>query len=217
MTIVGDSIDIDFEARRAVRRQPQLPARRDPSGVLLRRPLPDGARPSGLGRRVRPGDGSRAEGCPSTPALRSRRSGEHGDVEPDHRRRLRRLLAGDPGTGAGSGDDEQRRLRKRPVHVLRDDRRRPGCVPAGRRTVEVHVAMSNTLNTPPRRSSSRTRSGWSGTSSVRGRVAWDVTAAVTASSASSGSSSRCRLPARNDGDCSSRSSGGADGLAVGRS
>ena len=36
----------------------------------------------------------------------------------------------------------------RAVHVLRDDRRRPGRVPGADGPSAVHVAMSNTLNTP---------------------------------------------------------------------
>jgi hypothetical protein len=60
--------------------------------VLLRRALSRGARPVGVGRRVRPGHGARPEGCPSTPSLARRGcGGEHGDVEPDHGCRLRRL------------------------------------------------------------------------------------------------------------------------------
>ena len=47
------------------------------------------------------------------------------------------------------GHDEQPHARQRALHLLRDDRRRPGRVPRRRRAVSgVHVAMSNTLNTP---------------------------------------------------------------------
>ena len=78
----------------AVRRQPQLPARRDPLGLLLRRSLPDRTRPSGVGRRVRARHRPCARGLPRQRALtRSGRRREHGDVEPDHGRRLRRVLA----------------------------------------------------------------------------------------------------------------------------
>ena len=37
------------------------------------------------------------------------------------------------GAGAGTGDDEQRHARQRPLHVLRDDRRRSGRLPGCRR------------------------------------------------------------------------------------
>ena len=192
VTIAGDTIDIDFDGNRAaVRRQPQLPARRDALGVLLRRPLPDRSRPPRLGRRVRPGDGARARRLARQRALAgSRRGREHGDVEPHHRRRLRRLRAGDPRARAGPGHDEQHRARERPLHVLRDDRRRSGRVPGRgravgrpRRDVE-HVqharrgaralvpAPRRALRAPPRLG--------------RQRVA---TAAATASCASCGSSS----------------------------
>ena len=51
--------------------------------------------------------------------------------------------------GAGPGHDEQRHLRQRPLHLLRDDRRRAGRVRRTRTGPRgVHVAMSNTLNTP---------------------------------------------------------------------
>ena len=50
---------------------------------------------------------------------------------------------------ARPGDDEQRHLRHARVHLLRDARRRPGRRrPAGPGPSAVHVAMSNTLNTP---------------------------------------------------------------------
>ena len=51
-----------------------------------------------------------------------------GNVEtrPHHRRRAPRARRGAPRAGAGPGDDEQRRARRRRLDVLRDDRRRPG-------------------------------------------------------------------------------------------
>ena len=52
------------------RGQPQLPAVGHAFGLLLRRPLSDGARPASFRRRVRTGDGSRPTGSSST---RSRR------------------------------------------------------------------------------------------------------------------------------------------------
>jgi N-methylhydantoinase B len=53
-----------------------------------------------------------------------------------------------PVPAAGPGDDEQPRARQRPVHVLRDGRRRPGRLPEADGPSAVHVAMSNTLATP---------------------------------------------------------------------
>ena len=78
----------------AARREPQLPARGHALRVLLRRPLPDGARPAGLRRRVRARHRARARGLSRQRALARRgRRREHGDVEPHHGRRLRRVLA----------------------------------------------------------------------------------------------------------------------------
>ena len=193
VTIAGDSIDIDFEGTApqydgnlncplAVTRSacfyvvrcltaPDLPASggafvpvtvRAPAGLPRQRPIP---------RR-----GGR---------------GQHGDVEPDHRRRVRRVRAGDPRAGPGSGDDEQRRLRKRPLHLLRDDRRRPGRVPATRTARPASTSRCRTPSTRrSRRSSSRIRSVSSATSSVSDRAARDDSAAETASFASFESSSR---------------------------
>ncbi len=74
------------------------------------------------------------------------------DLEPGRRPRLRRARRGRRRPGAGPGDDEQpdaRRHRRLRVDLLRDARRRAGRVP---RTPTgpsaIHVAMSNTLNTP---------------------------------------------------------------------
>ena len=53
------------------------------------------------------------------------------------------------GAGPGPGDDEQPHPRRRGLHLLRDARRRPGRLPRRRRArAPIHVAMSNTLNTP---------------------------------------------------------------------
>ena len=113
--------------RPAVRRKPQLPTRRHALGLLLRRALPDGAGPPRLGRRLHSGLGARAGGLARQRTVaRSGRGREHGDVEPHHRRRVRRVLEGDSRAGAGAGDDEQRRRRQRPLRLLRDGRRRSG-------------------------------------------------------------------------------------------
>ena len=54
VTVAGDEIAFDFAGTgSAARRQPQLPALGHALGLLLRRPLPDRARPALLGRRLR--------------------------------------------------------------------------------------------------------------------------------------------------------------------
>ena len=128
VTVDGDAIEIDFAGTAAaVRRKPQLPTRRHALGLLLRRALPDGAGPPRLRRRLRSGLGARTEGLARQRTVaRGGRGREHGDVEPHHRRRVRRVLEGDSRAGAGSGDDEQRRRRQRPLRLLRDGRRRSG-------------------------------------------------------------------------------------------
>ena len=86
----------------------------------------------GVRRSVRARHGHRARGLPRarSPACGSRR-GQHRDVVPHRRRALSR----DRRPRAGTGNDEQRRARQRPLHVLRDDRRRPGRVRGRRRAV----------------------------------------------------------------------------------
>ena len=75
----------------AVRRQPQLPARGDEVGLLLRRPLPHRAGPAGLGRRLRAGHRDRARGLPRQRApAGGRRRRQHRDLVAHRRRRLRR-------------------------------------------------------------------------------------------------------------------------------
>ena len=121
---------------RAARRQPQLPARRHPLGLLLRRALPDRARtflppaaPTRLSASRAP-EGSLVNARP--PGGRRRR--QHRDVEPHRRRRLRRAFGeAVPVPGPGPGDDEQRHVRQPSLHVLRDDRGRAGRVPGRRR------------------------------------------------------------------------------------
>ena len=69
----------------AVRREPQLPARRDALGVLLRRALPDRTRPACLRRRLRARHGACSRRLPrQRPIPRRGGRGQHGDVEPDH-------------------------------------------------------------------------------------------------------------------------------------
>ena len=62
----------------AVRREPELPARRHAVGLLLRRPLPHRAGPSGLRRRLRSGLGARARGLARQCARAARRRSRPG-------------------------------------------------------------------------------------------------------------------------------------------
>ena len=91
VTIAGDEVEIDFTGTSPQHDgQPELPAGRDPVCLLLRRALPDRARPAVVGRRLRARDRPRARGLArqrAAPGGRRRR--EHRDVEPDRRRRLR--------------------------------------------------------------------------------------------------------------------------------
>ena len=84
----------------AARGQPQLPARRHEVGLLLRRPLPDRARPSLFRRRVRarPRDGpgglgssTRCRRLRSSPATRRRRAASSTSSSPLSARRSRCL------------------------------------------------------------------------------------------------------------------------------
>ena len=122
--------------RRPARREPELPARRHALGLLLRRPLPDRPGRARLGRRLRAGARAGAGGLARERARAGgRRGGERRDLEPDRGRRLRRVRPGRARARAGPGDDEQPHARERPLHLLRDRRRRPGRVPGRGRAV----------------------------------------------------------------------------------
>ena len=125
--------------------QSQLPARGHAVGLLLRRAVSHGARPAGVRRCVRAGARHRAGGLPRQRACACRRRrGQHGDVVADRRRRLPRVRRSAAGACAGAGDDEQRRARQRPLHVLRDDRRRPGRMPGCRRACPASTLRCRT-------------------------------------------------------------------------
>ena len=192
--------------RAAARREPQLPARGDALGLLLRRPLPDRPRSACVRRRVRARHRDGARGLPRQRApARGRRRREHRDLVADRRRPLRARSARGRRSRAGSGDDEQRRARQRPLHVLRDDRRRPGRVPGRRRAVAASTSRCRTRSSRrSRRSSSRTRCASSATALRRGlRRRGRARAAATASSASCACSrtagSRCSPSAARAG------------------
>ena len=116
--------------RAAARRQPQLPALGHALGLLLRRPLPDRARPSLLGRRLRARDRQRSRRLARQRAARRPRS-PRGTSRP----RAGSSTASSPRSARRSpsrrraGDDEQPHLRQRTLHLLRDARRRPGSLP----------------------------------------------------------------------------------------
>ena len=131
--IAGDEIRIDFtgtDAQDAYNLNCPMSVTRSACYFVVR--CHHGARPACLGRRVRAGDGHRARRLPRARALaRGGRRRQHGDVVSHRRRAL--PCARRPAPGAG--DDEQRRARQRPLHLLRDDRRRAGCVRRRRRAI----------------------------------------------------------------------------------
>ena len=218
VTIAGDSIDIDFEGTAPqYDGQPQLPARRDPLGVLLRRALPDRPRRSRLGRRVRPRDASarpravsstRARRQPSRPGTRRPRAGSRTSSSTPSRRRCPV-----PAQGQGTMNNT----------VFGNDRftyyetiggGQGACPDADGPSGGARRDVEHASTRPPRRSSSRTRCASSATSSGSARAGAGCTAAATAWFASCASSSHA-------GSRSSRSverllprgaRGGADGL-----
>ena len=119
----------------AARGQPQLPAGGHALGLLLRRPLPDRARPSLLGRRLCAGarqprprarsstPGRRPRSSPATPRRRAASSTSSS-------RAFGQAL---PVPAQGQGTMNNVTFGNRGVHVLRDDRRRPGRLPRRRR------------------------------------------------------------------------------------
>ena len=108
--------------RRAARGQPELPARGDALGVLLR-----GARPGGSGRAaerrsVAAGDRARARGlAPERAPAGGRGCRQRRDLVESCRPGARRLRS-----RPRPGDDEQSDAGQRSLHLLRDARRRPG-------------------------------------------------------------------------------------------
>ena len=69
-TVDGDRADARLHRhRRPARRQPQLPARRHPLGLLLRDPRADRSRHPAQRRRLPPDRGDRARGLPAQRAL----------------------------------------------------------------------------------------------------------------------------------------------------
>ena len=126
--IDGDAVRVDFDGHgAAARRQPQLPARGHRLGVLLRAARDRRPRRARLRRRLRADRGHRAGGLArQRAAARGGRGGQRRDLEPDRRLPAARLRQGGRRARPGPGHDEQPHVRLAALHLLRDDRRRPG-------------------------------------------------------------------------------------------
>ena len=122
-TVDGDAITLDFSGSAAQhRRQPQLPARGDAVGLLLRPARAHRPRRAALRGRLPPAHGDRPRGQPAQrAAARRRRRGQRRDLLARGRPRAGRLRP-----RARAGHDEQPHARQRRLHLLRDARRRPG-------------------------------------------------------------------------------------------
>ncbi len=110
---------------RRARGQPQLPAVGDAVGLLLRRARAGRPRRAALRGRLPADRGDRPGGLPAERRAAARgRGGQRGD-------QLARRRPGPEGVRprARAGDDEQPDARQRRLHLLRDDRRRPGRLP----------------------------------------------------------------------------------------
>ncbi len=132
------------------RGQPQLPAAGDEVGRLLRRPRAHRPRRAALGRRLPPGRGDRARGMPAErPPAGRRRRRQRRDLEPGRRPGDRGARRRHAGTRPGPGDDEQpdpgRTTGFTYYETLGGGQ---GACPDADGPSAVHVAMSNTLNTP---------------------------------------------------------------------
>ena len=176
--------------RRAARRQPQLPARRDAVRLLLR---PAGAHRPGcaaLRRRLPAAHGDRARGLAAQRApARGRRGRERRDLVARRRPRAGRLRP-----RARPGHDEQPHARQRRLHLLRDARRRPGRLPRrGRAERGARGDVEHAQHARSRRSSSSSRCGPWSTRCGAAPAARARTAAATASCASSRRSSEMRF------------------------
>ena len=131
VTVAGDALTVDFAGTAPqTDGQPQLPPVRHEVGRVLRGPSADRPGHPALRGRLPPRDGDRPAGLARERARAGCRGGwQRRDLEPHRRRRDARARQGGRGAGARPGDDEQRHARQRRLHLLRDDRRRPGSVP----------------------------------------------------------------------------------------
>ena len=130
--------------------QRQLPARGHPLGRLLRGAGGVRSRYPGVGRRLRPGHGARAGGLPRERASAERGGRrQHRDVEPDRRRGhvgARRAAVDVPAHGQGTMNNVTFGTPAFTYYETLGGGQ--GGSPAGPGPSGVHVAMSNTLNTP---------------------------------------------------------------------
>ena len=145
-TVAGDELTLDFSGSAAQHAgNLNCPLAVTASACLFAvRVLTDPDIPPSAGA-YRPITVHRARGLAAQRALARRgRRRQRRDLLARGRPRARRLRP-----RARPGHDEQPHARHRRVDLLRDARRRPGRVPGRRRArARVHVAMSNTLNTP---------------------------------------------------------------------
>ena len=177
----------------AARRQPQLPACRDRLGLPLRRPLPDRPRRARHRRRARAGDRPRAGRLPcerasrrppSPPATSRRRTGSSTCSSAPS-------VEAVPVPAQGQGTMNNVVVRERALHLLRDDRRRPGRLPGlGRAVGRARGDVEHALD-PDRGARARLpAAGRTARAAARlGRCAACI-AVATASSASCACSSR---------------------------
>ena len=153
--VAGDALELDFaRQRRPGRGQPQLPARGDQVGGLLRRPRPDRPRrtalaPARTGRSrslAPPGCVLNARSPAAVAAGNVETSSRVADLVLEALGSAHRAPAQGQGTMnnltlAGLADGEGSPTTRRSAAV-----RAPARTPPGR--ARIHVAMSNTLNTP---------------------------------------------------------------------
>ena len=162
-TVSGERLRLDFAGTDPqIGREPQLPALGDQVGRAVRGPGPHRSRRAALGRRLPAGrDHARREGCLLN--ARPPAAVAAGNVETSSRVAdlvLAALGEARGGPGAGPGHDEQPHPLGGRLHLLRDDRRRPGRLP-GRATGRARSTWRcRTRSTPrSRRSSPSSRCG----------------------------------------------------------
>ncbi len=151
-TVAGERLALDFTGSAAPRGQPQLPAGGDAVGVLVCGAGAHRPRHPALGGRLPSGRGDRAGGLAAERQATRRPTAPlpavaAGNVETSSR--VADLVLGAFGRALGQGTMNNLTLGNDGLRLLRDARRRPGRL-RGSRTgpAAVHVAMSNTLNTP---------------------------------------------------------------------
>ena len=149
-TIAGDALRLDFAGtERAGRGQPQLPALGDQVGGLLRRPRAHRPRRAAVGGRAPADRGGRARGLAAQRALAGRgRGGQRRDLEPGRRPRDRGARRRAPAPAQGQGTMNNLTLASEGWTYYETIGGGQGACPDADGPSAVHVAMSNTLNTP---------------------------------------------------------------------